>query len=86
MHQQGHTASITPLITLANILLRKFKYNIIIGHDRKLVRMLGRALPSISSLANAVLRTKEGAEITASTLWKFQPVAVLVLRRPGCGR
>ncbi|GLC38296.1 hypothetical protein PLESTB_001751300 [Pleodorina starrii] len=43
-----------------------------------------RGLPAISSLANAVLKTADGAEIVASTLWQSQPLAVLILRRPGC--
>ncbi|EFJ52787.1 hypothetical protein VOLCADRAFT_127337 [Volvox carteri f. nagariensis] len=46
--------------------------------------MAARGLPSISSIANAVLRSRDGAEVVASTLWQSQPLAVLILRRPGC--
>lgn len=35
-------------------------------------------------MASAMLRSKDGTEILASTLWQSQPVAFLVLRRPGC--
>ncbi|KAG2435500.1 hypothetical protein HYH02_011795 [Chlamydomonas schloesseri] len=41
-------------------------------------------LPALSAVANAVLKSKDGAEVVAKTLWAKQAVAVLVIRRPGC--
>ncbi|GIL49954.1 hypothetical protein Vafri_6245 [Volvox africanus] len=49
-----------------------------------MARMASRALAPLSSIANAVLRTGDGTEVIASSLWKSQPLAILVLRRPGC--
>ncbi|GIL77792.1 hypothetical protein Vretimale_6668 [Volvox reticuliferus] len=46
--------------------------------------MANRALAPLPSIANAVLRTGDGKEVVASTLWQSQPLAVLILRRPGC--
>lgn len=46
---------------------------------------IAQKLPALSAVANAVLKSPEGAEVVAKTLWASQPVAVLVLRRPGCG-
>ncbi|KAG2500213.1 hypothetical protein HYH03_001791 [Edaphochlamys debaryana] len=43
-----------------------------------------RSLPALSAIAGAVLRSKDGTEVLAKTLWENGPVAVLVLRRPGC--
>ncbi|KAG2500214.1 hypothetical protein HYH03_001792 [Edaphochlamys debaryana] len=43
-----------------------------------------RSLPPLSAIAGAVLRSNDGTEVLASTLWENGPVAVLVLRRPGC--
>ncbi|PNW81862.1 hypothetical protein CHLRE_06g263550v5 [Chlamydomonas reinhardtii] len=45
---------------------------------------IAQKLPALSAVANAVLKSPEGAEVVAKTLWASQPVAVLVLRRPGC--
>ncbi|GLI63047.1 hypothetical protein VaNZ11_005909 [Volvox africanus] len=49
-----------------------------------MARMASRALAPLSSIANAVLRTGDGAEVIARSLWQSQPLAILVLRRPGC--
>ncbi|KXZ52229.1 hypothetical protein GPECTOR_10g860 [Gonium pectorale] len=49
-----------------------------------MVHIGSRALPSLSLLSNAVLKSREGAEVLASNLWQSKPLAVLILRRPGC--
>lgn len=49
----------------------------------------GRAAATLANLANLAKATLKdparSSEQLASTLWQEQPVAVLVLRRPGCG-
>lgn len=45
-----------------------------------------RHLPEVKTLANAVLKTKEGWEILAGSLWQNQPVLLVGVRRSGCGK
>eukprot|EP00775_Hariotina_reticulata_P005476 gene5476-5711_t len=42
------------------------------------------ALPPLSLIAEASLKTKEGKDVIAGTLWAEQPVFVYCIRRPGC--
>jgi hypothetical protein len=45
---------------------------------------MAKALPPLSAIAGAVLRTASGDEVRAATLWATTPVLFFALRRPGC--
>lgn len=50
------------------------------------LRGMAPKLPPLGVIANAVLKTKDGTEMTAQKLWEQQPVFILGIRRPGCGK
>jgi len=45
---------------------------------------MAKALPPLSAISNAVLKSAAGEEVRAATLWAKAPVLFLALRRPGC--
>jgi hypothetical protein len=40
-------------------------------------------LPPVASIQDAVLRARDGSQITAKELWEAEPVFIYCVRRPG---